>query len=237
MKSNVVPTRFRAVVLFAAGCVGLSGCQSYPDESLARGADAYRSLQATARPADAVYRIGPFDRLSIAVYGEPSLSFAELPVDAEGRFDYPLIGTVDAAGLTTSELTRQIKARLDESLYNDARVTIFVKGSASQYVTVEGAVNEPGRFELPQGRATLLEMIAQAKSPSRTAKLDQVMVFRMQDGQRMGAVFNLVDIRTGAAEDPPLRGGDMVVVNNSAVKGAFRDFLLTAPFFNTFRVF
>ncbi|WP_170235009.1 polysaccharide biosynthesis/export family protein [Croceicoccus sediminis] len=235
--NRIFPARLRVALCVVASSMGLAACQSYPDDSLARGADAYRTLEATARPEGAVYRIGPFDRLSISVYGEPSLSFAELPVDAEGRFDYPLIGSVDAAGLTTGELTRRIKARLDDELYNDARVTIFVKGSASQYVTVEGAVNEPGRFELPQGRATLLEMIAQAQSPSRTAKLDQVMVFRMEGGQRTGAVFNLVDIRTGAADDPPLRGGDMVVVNNSALKGAFRDFLLTAPFFNTFRAF
>ncbi|WP_066552001.1 polysaccharide biosynthesis/export family protein [Croceicoccus bisphenolivorans] len=223
---------------FAVACLAsLGACQSVPDASMARGDVAYTAMGQQRSAGHVAYRIGPFDRLTISVFNEPSLSFADIPVDAEGQFEYPLIGTVAAAGRTSEELTADIKRRLDRDHYNDARVTIFVNSSASQFVTVEGAVTEPGRYELPNGRATLLEVIAQAKSPTRTAKLDQVMVFRMVEGQRMGAVFDLVDIRTGAADNPALRGGDIVVVNNSAVKGAFRDFLLTAPFFNVFRTF
>ncbi|WP_218916915.1 polysaccharide biosynthesis/export family protein [Croceicoccus naphthovorans] len=221
--------------IFVAAALG--GCQSVPDASMARGPAAYQVLAPQDAQSMGAYRIGPFDRLTISVYDDPSLSYTDLPVDAEGQFEYPLIGTVTAAGLTSGELTRQIKGRLDDAFYNDARVTVFVNSSASQFVTVEGSVTEPGRYQLPNGRATLLEMIAQAKSPTRTAKLDQVMVFRMEDGQRMGAVFNLAEIRRGAADNPALRGGDIVVVGNSAVKGAFRDFLLTAPFFNVFQAF
>lgn len=230
-------SRLRTAAALVALSVGLAGCQSVPDASVARGPAAYQALGETRLADDAVYRIGPFDRLTISVYNEPSLTFPDIPVDAEGRFAYPLIGTVEAKGKTPGELMQEIKARLDREFYNDVRVTVFVNSSASQFVIVEGAVTEPGRYELPNGRATLLEVIAQAKSPTRTAKLDQVMVFRMENGQRMGAVFDLVDIRMGAAPNPALRGGDLVVVNNSFVKGAFRDFLLTAPFFNVFQAF
>lgn len=232
-----VMARLRAVLCCLSLAAGLAACQSVPDDTMARGPAAYEAFTQPDAQSSAAYRIGPFDRLTISVYGDPSLTFEDIPVDAEGQFEYPLIGTVDAAGKTTEELTRGIKSRLDHDFYNDTRVTIFVNSSASQFVTVEGAVNEPGRYELPNGRATLLEVIAQAKSPTRTAKLDQVMVFRVENGRRIGAVFDLVDIRTGGAENPPLRGGDLVVVNNSALKGAFRDFLLTAPFFNVFQAF
>ena len=114
---------------------------------------------------------------------------------------------------------------------------MFVNNSASQFVTVEGSVTEPGRYELPRGRASLLEVIALAKSPTRIAKLDEVLVFREIGGQRYGAVFDLNDVRQGRADDPQLRGGDVVVVGFSQLKGAFRDFLTTAPFFNVFRPF
>ncbi len=69
------------------------------------------------------------------------------------------------------------------------------------------------------------------------ARLDQVVIFRTINGKRMGAVFDVGKIRSGGAPDPELRGGDVVVVSFSAVKGAFRDFLTTAPFFNVFRPF
>lgn len=231
-----IPGALRRVAAFAA-LAGLGACQSMPDASLAQGEAAYVAMQAAEASVAPIYRIGPSDRLTISVYNEPSLSFTDVPVDAEGRFDYPLIGSVQAVGKTSADLTAEIKQRLDRDLYNDAHVTVFVTKAAGQFVTVEGAVTTPGRYDLPNGRTTLLEAIAQAKSPTQTAKLNQVMVFRMVDGQRMGAVFDLDAIRTGAAENPALRGGDIVVVNHSALKGAFRDFLRTAPFFNTFQVF
>ena len=87
------------------------------------------------------------------------------------------------------------------------------------------------------GSSTLLEAIARAKSPTRVARLDQVVVFRMINGQRAGAVFDLRKIRDGEAPDPQLQGGDIVVVGFSAVKGAFRDFLSAAPLLSLFQIF
>lgn len=215
----------------------LGACQTVPAESVAEDEAAYSLIDTGDAASDATYRVGPFDRLTISVFNEPSLSFEGIPVDAAGQFEYPLIGTVQAEGLTIAELTNRIKTRLDERYYRDARVTVFVTSSASQFVVVEGQVTEPGRYELPQGRASLLEVIALAKSPTNVAKLDQIMVFRQENGQRLGARFNLADIRSGAVDDPYLKGGDVVVVGRSALKGAFRDFLTTAPFFNVFTRF
>ena len=225
----------RAGLLLCLAAFGLSACQTTPDPSLARDEAAYDLISQDGEVT--TYRVGPFDRLTITVFNEPTLSFADIPVDAEGRFDYPLIGTVDAAGLTTAELTNEIKTRLDAEFYRDARVTVFVTNSAGRFIVVEGNVEEPGRYELSTGRATLVEVIALAKSPSRVAKLDEVMVFRTVNGERYGAVFNLDDIRNGSADDPILRGGDTVVVGFDFLKGAFRDFLTTAPFFNVFTRF
>lgn len=217
--------------------LALSGCQSVPAESMARDGAAYELIDSQEEAVDPIYRIGPFDVLTISVFNEPSLSFQSIPVDAAGQFDYPLIGTLVVEGMTVSELTQEIKTRLDAEYYRDSRVTVFVTSSASQFVVVEGQVQEPGRYELPQGRASLLEVIALAKSPTNTAKMDQIMVFREIKGERFGAVFNLADIRRGAVDDPLLRGGDVVVVGYSSLKGAFRDFLTTAPFFNVFTRF
>ena len=101
---------------------------------------------------------------------------------------------------------------------------------------VEGDVREPGVFEALPG-ATLLSALAQAKSPTNTASLSQVMVFRTVGGQRMGARFSLSQIRGGSAPDPQILAGDTIVVGHSSSKGAWREFLLAAPAFNLFYIF
>jgi polysaccharide export outer membrane protein len=42
-------------------------------------------------------------------------------------------------------------------------------------------------------------------------------------------VFDVNKIRAGEMPDPELLGGDVVVVGFSGIKGAFRDFLKSAP--------
>ena len=63
------------------------------------------------------------------------------------------------------------------------------------------------------------------------------MVFRTVNGQRMGAVFDVGQIRVGGASDPQILDGDVIVVGYSSVRGAFRDFLSVTPLLNLFTVF
>ena len=219
-----------------AGAITLASCTSSVT-SLPTGPDAYSTVPAQTSELQPEYLIGPLDVLSIVVFGEPELSFKEIQVDASGNLRYPLIGSLTVAGRTPSQLNDLITTRLNERYLRNAQVTVVVTSSVRQRITVEGQVTEPGVYEIPGGSTTLLEAVARAKSPTRVAKLDQVVVFRMIDGERRGARFDLQAIRDGRAPDPELRGGDVVVVGYSSVKGVFRDFLTTAPFFNIFTRF
>ena len=80
-----------------------------------------------------------------------------------------------------------------------------------------------------------MESIARAKGLTRVAQVNEIVVFRQINGQRMGAVFNLKDMREGRAQDPEILGGDQIVVGFNAIKGAYRDFIAAAPIFNVFR--
>src|ERR1700752_3717034 len=85
--------------------------------------------------------IGPFDRISVEVYGVEDLS-RTVQVDAGGRIALPLIGDVEAAGMNVPEpsaLTRQRRA----GLVRDPHVTVNMVEAVSQTVTVEGEVEEP----------------------------------------------------------------------------------------------
>jgi polysaccharide export outer membrane protein len=215
--------------------LAMAACAS-PRPTLPAGNAAYGVIPAPTTNAPADYRVSALDELSVTVFREPELSLPRLRVDAAGNVLLPLIGTVRAAGRTAPELSAEIAGRLDARFVRNPQVTVTVLSSQGQRVTVEGSVRAPGVYEIG-GNATLLEALARAQSPTDTAKLDEVIVFRTVEGQRLGAVFDLRRIRAGLDADPRIVGGDTVVVGFSQVKGAFRDFLSAAPLLTLFRPF
>lgn len=229
--------RISSVVLSIGAAALVSGCSTPVSPSLPRAAAAYDVIPAAASNApEREYQIGPLDVLSVTVFQEPDLTFKELQVDASGNLLFPLIGDVHAAGKSAADLSHEIADRLGRKYLINPQVSVVVVSSESQHVTVEGDVTEPGVYDI-NGSSTLLEALARAKSPTDVAKLDQVVVFRMVNGRRMGAVFDVNKIRAGEMPDPELLGGDVVVVGFSGIKGAFRDFLKSAPLLYVFRYF
>jgi polysaccharide biosynthesis/export protein len=220
-----------------AAALALAGCTRQMSTDLPRATQAYEIFPAQAGNNPSAYRIGPLDVLAINVFQEPELTFDKIEVDAGGNLAFPLIGSVQASGRTATELSEEIAQRLNTQYLRNAQVTVRVSSSVSQNITVEGQVVEPGVYEIPGGSTSLLQAIARAKSPTRTARTSEIAVFRMVNGERMGAVFDLDQIREGRAPDPELRGGDVVVVGFSALQGAYRDILAAAPLFNIFTRF
>jgi polysaccharide export outer membrane protein len=221
----------------------LSGCggSSLSGAPLAQGAQAYTSIApaASAPAADRDYKIGAQDALVISVYQEPDLSTppnAPLQVNASGNITMPLIGTVHAAGMTAAELSAVIADRFSTNFLRNPQVTVSVAGAVSQTVTVQGAVQKAGVYEI-KGRTTLLQAIAMAEGETKTAELRQVAIFRTVNGQPMGALFNVEQIRRGQAADPEILGQDKVIVADSKSKAAWRDILNAAPLINIFRPF
>jgi len=48
-------------------------------------------------------------------------------------------------------------------------------------------------------------------------------------------VFDLAKVRAGLAPDPQVYGDDLIVVEKSGSKSAYREFIQSAPAFNIFR--
>ena len=181
-------------------------------------------LLANNRP----YLIGPFDRLTINVFGIEDLSNIETQVDASGRMSFPLVGTVDAAGKTPGELEGEIASRLRGRFIRDPQVTVNLKETVSQVVTVDGEVFAPGLYPVI-GKLTLMRAIAVAKGSKEYARLDDVVVFRTVNGQKMGAVYNLKSIRQGIYADPEVFANDVVVVGDSYARRAVHDAIIALP--------
>ncbi len=218
--------------LIVLGAVALAGCSTVSPTVLSGSAanDMFPAPSSASQVAD--YRIGSQDVLRVTVFQEVDLSSSEVPVDASGQIVLPLIGLVQASGKTSVELSKDIAARLAERYLVDPQVSIVVVKAASMRVTVEGAVTDPGIYEI-EGSTTLLQAMALADGPTQTAQLDQVVVFRRKEDGIYAARFNISDIRSGIEPNPEILGNDIVVVGNSFAKQMFRDFLQISPMLAT----
>lgn len=108
------------------------------------------------------------------------------------------------------------------------QVSVTVEEAVSQKVSVEGAVNEGGVFEL-KGRTSLLEAVARAKGTTRYANLHHVTIIRNVDGTPHAATFDLAAIGSGRARNPEVIGNDIVVVEDSKSKTFWRGMIEALP--------
>jgi len=162
------------------------------------------------------YRIGANDLLDISVFGVDALS-RTVRVNSLGMIGLPLVGSVHAGGKTVSELESEIAKLLGKDFVQNPQVSVFVKEFTSQRVTVEGAVVGAGIFPLT-GKTTLLQTIAMAKGLDPLADPSSVVIFRIVDGKKMAAIFDVERIEHGKMEDPFVFGDDIVVVDRSGGK-------------------
>lgn len=180
------------------------------------------------------YHVGAQDLLKITVFGIEDLDHTAR-VNSDGHISMPLIGSVMAGGKTIPELETVIGEKLQAGKFiNDPHVSVFVEEYASQRVTVEGSVNKPGIYPIT-GRTSLLQAIAMAEGVDELANLGNVVIFRQVDGKRAAAVYDLGMVRSGAMDDPLIYGDDIVVVDQSGGKSAFRKLVQAIPALGVFR--
>ena len=216
-----------------AAVLSVGGCATAGPSPLPAGEEAYRNIPEKVSQAGTPEIIQPGDRLAIKVFGEPELTSETYFVDSTGYIQVPLLGDVIAMGQSSRELAKELQRRLSKNYVRDASVTVALMERPLATYTVEGSVTVPGVYPV-NDNTTLLTALAQAKSPNKTAKISDVLVFRTTDGKKTGGRFNLSDIRRGRAPDPQILAGDTVVVINSASKAAWQDFLQAVPIFNVF---
>lgn len=112
-----------------------------------------------------------------------------LRVDKQGKIEVPILGEMQAAGLTRGELAKAIEAKLIEGEYlNDPTVTVQLKDFK---VTVMGEVNSPGVQAISGDRVTILEALTMAGDLTPSGKRDNILVVREEGDQRVSYVVDL----------------------------------------------
>ena len=189
----------------------------------------------TVVPLESGYRIAPLDKLTIKVLKMEDLS-GEYNVDLAGNISMPLIGEVRAVNLSTSDLDQRLTDKLGEKYLENPDVSVGIKESTSRVVTVDGAVKQAGAFPAI-GPTSLMRAVALAGGITDDANAHRVAVFRTIGGQRQAAAFDLQAIRRGQSPDPQIYPGDVVVVDGSSIKQAFKSVLQSFPLLSVFTPF
>ena len=119
------------------------------------------ALAATAQqPTPRSYVLGPEDQLTIRVLDAQEFDDKPVRIDFSGYLRLPMIGRIQAGGLTLDQLEAELVKGLRKFI-KEPQVTVGILEYRSQPVSVLGAVKLPGVHQVA-GRKTLLEMISMA---------------------------------------------------------------------------
>ena len=135
---------------------------------------------AMAQEASAEYKIGPKDLLEISVLGVTEITRVVVRVSEEGRITLPLLGEIGVGDLTKFEVERKLAALAGERIVLKPQVTVHILEYLSRRVSVVGAVENPGPFEL-LGRRTVLSVLSEAGGLTRDAG-EEIIVLRQRPG-------------------------------------------------------
>jgi polysaccharide biosynthesis/export protein len=201
-----------AVCAFLSGAVraqtvgGPEANHTNPSAKTVSGADT-----SAAKPHDDSFVIGNDDVLAINVWKEPDVS-RSIPVRSDGKISLPLVGEVQAAGLTPLNLEKDIASKL-KNFISEPEVTVMVQQVNSQKFNVLGQVVRPGTYVIANS-PTVIDAIALAGGFRDFAKQKSIYVLRQGVSWESRIPFNYKEVSQGKnmTQNIKLQPGDTIIV-------------------------
>ena len=162
------------------------------------------------KPGDDTFVIGNDDVLAINVWKEPDFS-RSISVRSDGKISLPLLGEVQAAGLTPLQLQHDLATKLRDYI-TKPEVTVMVEQMNSKKFNILGQVTKPGAYSLALA-PTIVDAIAVAGGPKDFAKEKSIYILRQNpSGGQTRIAFNYKDFLKGKNQNVKLEPHDTVVV-------------------------
>jgi polysaccharide biosynthesis/export protein len=164
----------------------------------------------TGLPLDPkTYVIGPEDIISIKVWREPELSGAK-GVRPDGKISMPLIGDLQAGGLTPERLAAQLKEGLEGAGVKNPDLVVEVIQVNSRRFSIQGEVNRSGVFPLVVP-IHVFDALGMASGFKEFANKKNILILRA-DGSRLK--FDYEAFLKGKKRDQNvlIQNGDTIVV-------------------------
>lgn len=157
-------------------------------------------------PQPEAYKIQPKDNLYIQVISNDELSkyfnlsstdrylnnesaidLSSYKVDLNGAIDFPFIGQVQVAGLTTKEIQVLISKSISEQLLQYSVIVKLVNRS----ISLLGEFKSPGIYGLNKDYITIFEAIGMGKDLTDFANRHKIKVFRNLNGVKKIEVLDI----------------------------------------------
>lgn len=202
-------------VMLVAGCESTGGKDAGPLPPPQRLTASDSEPVLPPRPEAPPSTLGPEDKLRITVYEHDDLS-QEVALASDGGFAFPLIGKVQASGMTVEQLEEHLKQELGKDYIVDPQVSVTMLESRNRHVFVLGAVGTPDVYPLKHN-ATVLELLTQAGGVSDDASWYAWYVPAGERSEAGGRKIDLADLLSGKIR-PPIRvqNGDTIHVPQGA---------------------
>lgn len=174
------------------------------------------ALNEVAKPVLKEFLLGPEDVLEVTVWRNQDLS-RTVVVRPDGKISLPLVGDVQASGLSASQVAEKIAARLTEFKENP-NVSVSVREVNSYFIYVLGEVQRPGKYPV-KSYATVLQGVSLAGGFTNFAAKNRMAVLRTvtkssgdQHQVRIPVPYDELVSGRGEIENFILKSGDTIVV-------------------------
>jgi polysaccharide export outer membrane protein len=160
------------------------------------------------------YQLGPGDVLEVLVWKNADLSKV-VTVRPDGRISLPLIGDVEATGLTADQVKEIISGKLTEYYKEPPTVSIIVQQANSYVIYITGEVQRPAQYQVKRG-TTFLQAIALAGGFTPFASTNDIVVLRNgnESKKQIALPIRYKDIISGRnlGNNMLLKPGDTIVI-------------------------
>jgi len=178
-------------------------------------ADGPYEYRAELDPTRAEYVLGPGDVVEVRQWKNPDVS-GRLRVLPDGTIAVPLLGQVQAAGLTVKELKSRLATGLSKYIAQPAdmpTLTVSVDEFQGYSISVLGEVSQPGHYQ-PGHYVRVLEALALAHGLTPYARGDQIVILRRTGGEEKRIPISYSAITQGKRPEMNLYllRGDVLVV-------------------------
>jgi len=156
------------------------------------------------------YLIERGDVLDVVVMEHPEFSLTGIIVLPDGTMQYPGIGSILAAGMSSDALTASVEKSVGKYVVNPL-VSVFIRKIQNQMLNVLGYVNKPGQFQIYEG-VDLLTALSMAGGIKNIKKGKQVIIIHADQSMEVIKLKEYINPGHQVKKMPVLYAGDTVMV-------------------------
>lgn len=207
---NVSVGKYLIVISFAVVLLANGACAK-SQRTVSHSEHQTAEMQESTVSASGEYILGAEDVVEILVWRNEALS-RTVSIRPDGKISLPIVGDLQAAGLSATQLRDSIKAHLQE--YKETpEVSVIIREVNSLAVFIMGEVARPGKLQL-RSETTLLQALSLSGGFTQYADPDNILLLRRESGGETRIRVRYKDIVNGRNPDGNvlLRRGDTILV-------------------------